>query len=340
MVKPCISVIVPVYNVKSLLPRCIDSLLDQTYVDFELLLIDDGSTDGSGDVCDEYKKEDHRIKVFHKQNEGVSKARNKGLDEATGKWITFVDSDDYVTSSYLSDLYACAQPEVDLVVHYSRHIKNNGDTLYDYLLPQGKIVYGKTDFGKMLKEQYFADRGQCHSKLFRTNIIKENAIRFICDIRFCEDWIFLFSYLNVINQNVCCSSVSNYFYIDRNGSLCHSENGFVSEYNTFCIIKNVALEFCTKYNVNVVDLGPTYMLHKAITLVSSKKQLSMISDEDWCFFIKYFRATSMKTTVDKWVILHFYKSSSLLFLYFYLVRNFRKLLEKCNLWVFVDILRK
>lgn len=78
--------IVPVYNVKSLLPRCIDSLLDQTYVDFELLLIDDGSTDGSGDVCDEYKKEDHRIKVFHKQNEGVSKARNKGLDEATGKW--------------------------------------------------------------------------------------------------------------------------------------------------------------------------------------------------------------------------------------------------------------
>lgn len=130
MVKPCISVIVPVYNVKSLLPRCIDSLLDQTYVDFELLLIDDGSTDGSGDVCDEYKKEDHRIKVFHKQNEGVSKARNKGLDEATGKWITFVDSDDYVTSSYLSDLYACAQPEVDLVVHYSRHIKKIMAMLY------------------------------------------------------------------------------------------------------------------------------------------------------------------------------------------------------------------
>lgn len=108
---PLISVIVPVYNVKTLLPRCINSLLSQKFTDYELLLIDDGSTDGSGDICDEYGKKDSRIKVIHKQNEGVSKTRNRGIDEARGEWITFVDSDDYITPDYLSDLYACTHQE-------------------------------------------------------------------------------------------------------------------------------------------------------------------------------------------------------------------------------------
>ena len=340
MERTSISVIVPVYNVKPLLPRCIDSLLKQNFVDFELLLIDDGSTDGSGGVCDEYEKKDSRIKVIHKLNEGVSRTRNRGIDEATGEWITFVDSDDYVTSDYLSNLYSCASSDVDLVVLYSKHIRENGEVLYDYQLPEGKRIYDKVDFGKMLKEQFFADRGQCHSKLFRTELLNDKFIRFNSKIKFCEDWIFLFCYLNVINQKVCCSPVSNYFYIDREGSLSHAENDFEFEYATFCVIKDVALEFCSKYNANIVDLGPTYMLHKAITLVSSKQQLRSISDADWLFFRQYFRATSMKTAVDKWMINHFYKYKSLLFLYLYLVRKFRKLLERYNLWTIVDFLRK
>ena len=104
----------------------------------------------------------------------------------------------------------------------------------------------------------------------------------------------------MINQKVCCSPVSNYFYVDRNGSLSHAENDFASEYATFCVIKEVALEFCTKYNV--IDLGPTYMMHKAITLVTSKAQLRSIRDTDWDFFRCYFPVTSMKTAVDKWMI--------------------------------------
>lgn len=110
---PKITVIVPVYNVAELLPRCIDSLLNQKFTDYELLLIDDGSTDGSGVICDEYVQKDNRLKVIHKQNEGVSKTRNRGIEESRGTWITFVDSDDYVTPDYLSDLYSCTDEGIE-----------------------------------------------------------------------------------------------------------------------------------------------------------------------------------------------------------------------------------
>ena len=101
MPTPKISVIIPVYTAEKSLCRCIDSILTQTYQDFELLLIDDGSTDSSGAICDEYAEQDARIRVFHKENGGVSSARNVGLDNARGEWYAFVDSDDSVSPHYL-----------------------------------------------------------------------------------------------------------------------------------------------------------------------------------------------------------------------------------------------
>ncbi len=97
---PKLSIIIPIYNVEKYLPTCIESFLSQTYTDFELLLIDDGSPDSCGQICDEYAAKDSRIRVFHKENEGVSRARNLGLDNARGEIISFVDADDWVTPSY------------------------------------------------------------------------------------------------------------------------------------------------------------------------------------------------------------------------------------------------
>lgn len=111
---PTISVIVPVYNTEQYLHRCIDSVLAQTYQDFELLLIDDGSKDSSGAICDEYAVGDSRVKVFHKENGGVSSARNVGLDHARGEWITFVDSDDYIEENFLKSFEG--NLDADLVV--------------------------------------------------------------------------------------------------------------------------------------------------------------------------------------------------------------------------------
>lgn len=97
---PKISIIVPVYKVEKYLHRCLDSIVAQTFTDWECILVDDGSPDGSGKICDEYAEKDGRFKVFHQENQGVSAARNKGLDNAKGEWIGFVDSDDWVSKEY------------------------------------------------------------------------------------------------------------------------------------------------------------------------------------------------------------------------------------------------
>ena len=95
-----LSVIVPVYNSKEHLSRCIDSILSQSFSDFELLLVDDGSKDGSGAVCDAYSEKDSRVRVFHKENGGVSSARNVGIENADGQWLTFIDSDDWIEEDF------------------------------------------------------------------------------------------------------------------------------------------------------------------------------------------------------------------------------------------------
>ena len=120
---PKISVIVPVYNVEKYLHRCVDSILAQTFTDFELLLINDGSKDSSGVICDEYAAKDSRVLVFHKENGGVSSARNMGLDNAKGEWISFVDSDDWVEKEYLETLYQ--DGEFDFVTCYWNVLENN-----------------------------------------------------------------------------------------------------------------------------------------------------------------------------------------------------------------------
>ena len=102
---PLVSIIVPVYNVKPYLNRCVDSLLGQSYQNMELLLVDDGSTDGSETLCDEYAAQDARVRVLHKKNGGLSDARNAGMKVATGDLITFVDSDDYISKDFIEILF-------------------------------------------------------------------------------------------------------------------------------------------------------------------------------------------------------------------------------------------
>ncbi|MCM1282931.1 MAG: glycosyltransferase [Muribaculaceae bacterium] len=112
-----VSVIVPVYNVEQYLPRCIDSILGQTYKELEIYLVDDGSTDRGGEICDEYQKRDSRIRVIHKENAGLSEARNAALDVISGQYVTFVDSDDFISGFYVENLYrALKTTDADMAV--------------------------------------------------------------------------------------------------------------------------------------------------------------------------------------------------------------------------------
>lgn len=134
---PIVSVIVPVYNTEQYLPQCIDSILTQTFTDFELILVNDGSTDNSGAICDEYAQKDNRIIVIHKENEGQSSARNVGLKIKKGEFITFVDSDDYyLESNTIKDSIKVLQTtdEIDIVqfplIHPERNISKHDITIF------------------------------------------------------------------------------------------------------------------------------------------------------------------------------------------------------------------
>ncbi len=130
---PQITVIVPVYKVEEYLPTCVDSILSQTFEDFELILIDDGSPDNCGAICDNYARKDQRIKVIHQENQGLSGARNSGLDIATGAYMTFIDSDDAVTDAYLEKLFELIQKENADIVACQRFEFEDGANIDSYL---------------------------------------------------------------------------------------------------------------------------------------------------------------------------------------------------------------
>ena len=126
-----ISVVIPIYNVEKYLEQCIQSVINQTYKNIEIILVDDGSTDSSGNICDRFEKEDNRIIFFHQSNKGLSDARNKGLKHAKGEYISFLDSDDYICENMLETLYGCLEStECDMAICGIEYIDADGEKLY------------------------------------------------------------------------------------------------------------------------------------------------------------------------------------------------------------------
>lgn len=212
MPSPKISVIVPVYNAGKWLQRCIDSILAQTFTDFELLLIDDGSTDNSGAICDEYAEQDSRIRVFHKPNGGVSSARNLGLDNARGEWITFVDSDDWIISAYLSSLLG--DEEVDFAMLNYQAVGWKGWINKEY----ENRVYSENE----LPQFFVSHLISCNTpwaKVFKCSIIKKNYIRFDEALSYGEDTLFVIDYLMHVEKVRIINNKYYYYNCENLNSL-------------------------------------------------------------------------------------------------------------------------
>ncbi len=199
-----VSIIVPVYKAEKFLGRCVDSILSQSMTSWELLLIDDGSPDGSGILCDYYAKKDNRIQVFHKQNGGVSSARNLGMGHAKAEFITFIDADDYIDNRFLelmlddmsSDLVICG-------------FNNRGN---DCFTPNRQFI-GVLDDSSVINElveiPYYLDTPWC--KLFKTEIIRNNRLCFNPKLKLSEDTLFCYQYL-VQCRTIRIISEALYFY--------------------------------------------------------------------------------------------------------------------------------
>ena len=202
---PKVSVIVPVYNAEKTLHRCIDSILSQTFTDFELILINDGSTDNSGKICDDYAQKDSRIIVIHKDNGGVSATRNKGLDIAQGEWITFVDSDDYISETYLSDFPKNSENELEIcgLISFSGQ---------SFISSQSHIRYVEKDVVNFYEDLFkYRANTSVWAKIIKRSIIIENNIKFDVNMTLAEDTMFIINLLNHTN-NIQIINNTNYYY--------------------------------------------------------------------------------------------------------------------------------
>lgn len=211
--KPLVSVIVPVYNAEKYIDRCVQSILCQTCEDFELILVNDGSKDASGTLCDAFASRDSRIKVIHQDNSGVSSARNAGLDIATGRYVMFADSDDYIENNMIQELICIMRPDTDLSVAATTMVWEDKQTTYsieDGVYTTGQIL---EDFC-LEKFPVICLSGPC-AKLYRREIIQQHAIRFDIQMRLGEDTVFNMHFLEH-GRSIATTGQTRYFYVRDN----------------------------------------------------------------------------------------------------------------------------
>lgn len=196
-----VSIVVPVYNVEYWLPKCIKSILAQTYKNIELILIDDGSPDKSGKICDKFAKKDSRVKVIHKENGGVSSARNAGIDAATGEYIYFVDSDDWIPNNAIETLYnEFLQNDIQICIA-NMQIVGKRNSLYTVVYKERIVNFEDPNelFSDLYEEVFW---GGLVGKMFVSSLIKENSIKLKEGMKFGEDVLFLlecFKYCQAIS---------------------------------------------------------------------------------------------------------------------------------------------
>lgn len=191
--QPLVSVIIPVYRVENTLQKCVNSILNQTFDRFEVVLVDDGSPDESGHICDEFTKLDKRVAVIHQKNQGVSAARNNGISSAKGKYILFIDSDDYVESDYIEKLY---YNRTDFTLCGIIKENEEGDFL-------SSVEYTPYEESEVIDYEFLYKCSEIYSpycKLFLSSIIKSHSIRFPVGIHWGEDGMFVADYLEHIHS--------------------------------------------------------------------------------------------------------------------------------------------
>lgn len=207
MNNPLISIIIPAYNVEQYLTACLSSIEQQTYQNYEVILIDDGSIDSTGAMCDTVATKDDRFKVIHQKNQGVSVARNKGIEKARGEYIAFIDSDDKITPEYLSSFSLKNDIEIQGHVIYENNI-------------QRSVIYSKRKVQKDVAKVFCLGpfNSAVWGKIFKTSIIKDNKIVFPVNLCFSEDTIFLLQYIKHC-KTLAVFDAAEYIYIKHSGSL-------------------------------------------------------------------------------------------------------------------------
>ena len=218
LMRPMVSIVVPIYNAENYLRRCVDSILNQEYTDFELLLVNDGSTDASGDICEEYGDQDPRVIVIQKENTGVSDSRNRALDRARGKYLQFLDSDDWITPDATrlfvraAEEYGCDMVISDFYRVVGERLSTKGDIEEEGVLTREEFA------AHMMENPADFYYGVLWNKLYRRDIVEEHNLRMDTDINWCEDFMFNLEYIRYAKVFYALHAPI-YYYVKRKGSL-------------------------------------------------------------------------------------------------------------------------
>lgn len=253
-----ISVIIPVFNAEKYLTRCIDSLLSQSYKNFELLLVNDGSTDNSGEICNKYAHNDNRVVVIHKDNGGASSARNEGIEKSVGEYICFVDSDDYVDNDYLYNFMKVEYLNIDKSVFIIQGLKYEMSGNITKYIHFKEGIYNHDNFSELITDNKIMFYGYPFCKLYYKQILEKYSVRFNEKIHFSEDLLFMLEYLKYI-KNVKTLNTHDYHYcIDSFNSLSKLHNSFESEYLCFKLIKQEIDKNKIAHNLNKIAASEVY----------------------------------------------------------------------------------
>lgn len=266
-----VTLIVPIYNIdEALLRRCIDSLLSQTLSDIEIILINDGSPDNSGIICDEYAGKDARIKVFHTENKGVSNARNVGIDNATGEYLCFIDPDDYLETDCIENTYnAAINSNTDILMFRHRIDGKESVTATGDVNAVDSSEISTLKVNTITKKDGKYDTGMCWSKLYRASFIADNELRYELGVRKAQDRLFVYDCL-CRNPVIHTYDYVGYVYTTNNGnSICRRYNPGIVK-----ILDNTASKFQMRidkeadetiinagYTMNVLFLNEIFLLY-------------------------------------------------------------------------------
>ena len=235
-----VSIVIPAYNASSTINRCLNSVINQSHNNLEIIIVDDGSTDLTGTICDDLAKEDSRITVIHKVNGGVSSARNAGIDKASGEYLLFIDSDDYVELDY-----------IQLLIDYKNRYDSFDNIWFaiDDLTNNKPRAFSDTSLHQVMQLYYYTEycSGSPCNKLYSLSIIKENSLYMPEDISLGEDLIFNLKYLDNTNGLIKIIDKQLYHYSQVNDeSLTKKYRKDLYETNN--IVNNYLKEYLTKWN--------------------------------------------------------------------------------------------
>lgn len=301
MSQPLVSVVIPIYNVEKYLDRCITSVVDQTYRNLEIILVDDGSNDNSPSICDLWSERDKRIKVIHKSNAGAGMARNTGIDNACGDFVLFVDSDDYID---LSTAEKCVQTlqkdDSDLVMFGRVEAKRNGETknkpiLTDKYYFENEEVTEDILSGLFINEKGFGV-GVC-GKMFNLNIIKESKIRFHSERELLsEDAFFLLELFKYINAVSIIPQNFYYYYQNENSfSRTYKKNLQKMNDNFLCC----CIQMCEKLGYSEKTVSRIKARYQIYSLTGMKQIIAsdLSADEKKKAIKQIFDSRTLKSTL-------------------------------------------